>query len=80
VLDTLSISGFPNETGNRRFVLTQLFAKDLHGDNAVRSMLSAEDSGCSALPNFATEGISRERSTYEVLFRHEANLTSSSRA
>ena len=80
VLDAFPISRFPNKTGNSRFVLTELFAKNLHGNDAMRGMLSAEDGRCSALPNFAAQGISCERSTYEVLFRHEANLTWFSRA
>ena len=80
MLDSLSVARFADKTGNSRFVLTELLAKNLHGNDAMRGMLSAEDGRCSALPNFAAQGISCERSTYEVLFRHEANLTWFSRA
>ena len=80
VLDSLSIACFADKTGYSRFVLTELFTQHFHGDDAMRRMLCTEDGGCSALPNFATQGISCERSTYQVLFRHEANLTWFSRA
>jgi len=80
VLDTLAIAGFAYEARYSRLVLTKLFAQDLHGNDPVRRMLRTEDGRCSALPDFAAEGISRQRSTYQVLFRHVANLTSFSRA
>ena len=76
VLNALAVSRFTNKASDRRLVLTQFLAQDLHRDNAMLGMLGTKDGGGSALPDFPAQRISRQAPTDQVLFGHEANLTS----
>src|SRR4051812_23337767 len=67
MLYAFSVACFAHKSGNSRFVLAKFLAQDLDGNDSMGGVLSAEDSGCSALPYFATQCISRQGPTYQVL-------------
>ena len=75
---TLAIACFTHESRDGGLVLAKLFAKDFYGNDAMDGMLGAKDSGCSALSHLTAQRIPCKRSTYQALFWHVANLTSSS--
>ena len=77
VLYALAVSCFAYKSRDGGFVLAKLFTQDLHCYDAMSGMISAEDSGCSALSDFSAQCVSRQGPTYQVLFGHVPNLTSS---
>jgi hypothetical protein len=80
VLDALTIPGFADEARDGSLVLTQFFPEYFDGDHTIRRMVSPENGGRPPFADFCAKGESSQSSSYEVFFRHIANVTSGSGA
>src|SRR6478672_9040897 len=76
MFDPLAVARLSNKARNSCLVLAKLLAEDFHGYDTVCGVVSAEDGRGSTLPYFSAKGVSGEGSPNEILFRHDANLTS----
>src|SRR5436190_1980165 len=72
--DALAVACFAQEARDRRAIVAQLLAEDLHGHVAVAGMRCAKHGGCATFTHVALEHISRERTPYQSLPWHRANL------
>jgi hypothetical protein len=75
VLHALTVARFPQKSFDRGAILTEFFAQHFDGNGAVIGMLRAEDSGGSALTDFALKRISGDGLSDEVFAWHAAKLT-----
>jgi CspA family cold shock protein len=75
VLHALTVARFPQKSFDRGAILAEFFAQHFDGNGAVIGMLRAEDSGGSALTDFALKRISGDGLSDEVFAWHAAKLT-----
>jgi hypothetical protein len=74
MLHPLAVARLAKKTCDGGSILSQFFAEDLYGDDAMVVVMRAEDGGGSAFTHFALQRISGNRLSDEILTWHAANL------